>query len=194
VLNAASAVTLSGELSGPGNLVKGGSSELTLSGVNTFSGTVAVNAGSLSLVGGSALLNSATVSVNAGGTLNLAASEEFGALAGAGSVLLQGNTLTLGGAAASTFSGVMSGTGGLVKNGLSALTLSGVNSFSGGVRLSAGALQVGSNLALGSGTLVFTGGTLSVESVFERALAFARDGGCPQLRALEFERQCGAGG
>jgi autotransporter-associated beta strand protein len=70
--------------------------------------------------------------------LSLAASEEFGALAGAGSVLLQGNTLTLGGAAASNFSGVMSGTASVTKAGAGELTLTGANTLSGDFNVNGG--------------------------------------------------------
>ncbi|NBW86630.1 MAG: hypothetical protein EBR23_07330, partial [Planctomycetia bacterium] len=58
-----------------------------------------VNAGTLTLAGGAALLDTMAVTVSAGGLLKLAASETLGTVAGAGNVNLQGNTLTVGGAA-----------------------------------------------------------------------------------------------
>ena len=58
-----------------------------------------------------------------------------------------------------TWSGVLSGNGGLAKIGAGKLTLSGLNTYSGGTRLDAGTLAVGSNTALGTGTLTFASGT-----------------------------------
>ena len=83
-------MTMSGVVSGAFDLTKAGGAELTLSGVNTFSGATVVDAGTLTLSGGSALVNSMAVTVNASGTLKLASSEEIATLAGAGSVTCRG--------------------------------------------------------------------------------------------------------
>lgn len=69
------------------------------------------------------------------------------------SVALGGNSLTLGGVADSTYNGVISGSGGLIKNGAGVQTLTGANTFGGGVSLNAGGLVVGNNAALGTGTV-----------------------------------------
>jgi autotransporter-associated beta strand protein len=111
------------------------------------------------------------VTVGSGGSLRLATSEEIGTLAGAGAVLLEGNTLTLGGSAATTYSGVMSGSGMLVKNGSSVFTVTGANTFSGGVNLSAGAMEAGNDAAFGTGLVSFSGGRISSDSVTARSLA-----------------------
>ncbi|HSR78162.1 MAG TPA: autotransporter-associated beta strand repeat-containing protein [Xanthobacteraceae bacterium] len=58
-----------------------------------------------------------------------------------------------------TFSGVLSGGGGLAKAGAGTLTLSGANTYAGGTALNAGTLAVGSNTALGAGALTFASGT-----------------------------------
>jgi autotransporter-associated beta strand protein len=173
-LNLASAVTLSGVVSGGFGLSKAGAGELTLAAANTFLGNLSVSAGTLSLAGGAAVPNAASVSVVDAGTLRLVVSEEFGSLAGNGLVNLQGGTLTLSGSNAGSFSGVIAGSlGSLVKSGVSAQTLSGSNTFGGGVRLSGGSLLVGSDTALGTGTLTFTGGRLSSDSGTARSLANA---------------------
>lgn len=162
-LNTASPVTLSGSLSGSYGLLKGGSSELTLSGTNTFGGPTTINTGTLTLLNGNALSDSMSVTVNSGGTLKLASSETLGLIAGSGGLNLQANTLTISGTSGSSvFSGLITGLGGsLVLNGNAALTISGSNSFSGGAALNAGTLLLGNNTALGSGTITLTGGTLS---------------------------------
>ncbi|MFO0005186.1 MAG: autotransporter-associated beta strand repeat-containing protein, partial [bacterium] len=51
----ASAATLGGNLGGAFDLTTGGAAELTLSGVNSFSGITTVNGGILTLAGGAAL-------------------------------------------------------------------------------------------------------------------------------------------
>ena len=52
-----------------------------------------------------------------------------------------------------TFSGTISGSGSLVKEGEGTLTLSGNNSYTGGTLVNEGTLAVGSSTALGTGTL-----------------------------------------
>ena len=63
--------TYAGAISGTGGLVKSGSGTQTLSGVNTYTGTTAVNAGVLSVTGS---LNSGSISVASGTTLNFSGS------------------------------------------------------------------------------------------------------------------------
>ncbi len=71
---------------------------------------------------------------------------------------------------AATWSGILSGSGTLHKVGAGVLTLSGSNSFAGGVTLDEGALAVGSNTALGTGTVTVASGTLQA-SVAGRTVA-----------------------
>ena len=97
-------LTISGPVSagvaGSG-LNKSGTGTLLLSGVNTFDGPVAVNAGTLKLAGGTALADTVAVTVAAGGTLALNAAtddETIGSLAvntATGVVALNGGTLRL---------------------------------------------------------------------------------------------------
>jgi fibronectin-binding autotransporter adhesin len=54
-----------------------------------------------------------------------------------------GGVLTFGGASGASMSGVLSGTGRLVKTGAGTLTLSGANTYSGGTLISEGTLQLG---------------------------------------------------
>ncbi|MFG0805903.1 Ig-like domain-containing protein, partial [Pseudomonas fluvialis] len=123
-------------VAGSGALTKAGAGNLTLSGAsNSFSGATTINAGTLTLSGGDALSNATSVSVSAGATLALASNESFGNLSGAGSLSLGSSTLTTNQTADTTFSGNISGTGGLVisQGGAAtyALTLSGNNSYTG---------------------------------------------------------------
>lgn len=58
--------TYSSVISGLGNLTKGGSAALTLSGTNTYTGTTSVNAGTLNVTGS---CSNSAVTVNSGGIL-----------------------------------------------------------------------------------------------------------------------------
>ncbi|MBC8129308.1 MAG: autotransporter domain-containing protein, partial [Rhizobiaceae bacterium] len=107
-----------------------------------------------------ALADAVALTVTAPGTATLAASETIGSLAGDGTVALNANALTTGGNNASTtFSGLVSGAGSLVKTGTGAFTLSGTNSYSGGTELQAGTLGLAANGAIGSGSLAASAGT-----------------------------------
>ncbi len=91
-----------------------------------------------------------------------------GALSLSGATLLLGtNTLTVTGAANTSISAVVSGTGSaaLVKNGAGTLALSGANTYSGTTTVSTGTLLASHASALGStaaGTVVNSGGTLAL--------------------------------
>ncbi|MHC5351540.1 Ig-like domain-containing protein [Metapseudomonas furukawaii] len=128
--------TLASTLAGTGALTKAGAGNLTLSGSgNSYSGATSISAGTLTVSGGDAISGSSSVSVSAGATLALSGNESIGNLSGAGSINLGSSTLTTTQTADTTFSGGISGTGGLTVNqtGAStfALTLSGTNTYSG---------------------------------------------------------------
>jgi autotransporter-associated beta strand protein len=128
--------TISSIIAGSGALSKTGAGNLTLSGAgNTFSGSTTVSAGTLTVSGGDAISANSSVSVGAGATLALAGSEVIGNLSGAGSVTLGTFNLTSNQTADTTFSGAISGSGGVTFNqaGAStyAITLSGTNTYTG---------------------------------------------------------------
>src|SRR5262252_2608706 len=144
-----------------GGLIKIGSGTLTLSGLNTYTGPTAVNAGTLQAGAVNAFSSASAFTVASGATLDLAGFDQtIGSLAGAGAVTLGSATLTTNGNGSdTTFSGTISGSGGLVKIGEGTLTLLGNNSYTGGTLLNEGTLAVGSNTALGTGTLTLADGT-----------------------------------
>jgi autotransporter-associated beta strand protein len=103
------------------------------------------------------------ITIASGASLTINASQAIGSLAGAGSVNLATGTLTVGGPASTTFSGSLSGTGGLTKSGNGTLTLSGASDYSGTTSVTAGTLVVGdgtSGSAAGSAFSVSGTGTL----------------------------------
>ncbi|WP_207916082.1 beta strand repeat-containing protein, partial [Aquabacter spiritensis] len=143
----------SGVLSGTGALAKVGGNTLTLSGANTYSGGTTLSGGTLAL-GHATALGAGRVSVTETATLAFGGAYSIGnAIA-----LAEGQVATLAsGANAVTLSGVIDGAGGLAKTGTGTLTLTGDNLYSGGTRLAAGAIALGSETGLGTGTLSFAG-------------------------------------
>ncbi|MBP6507867.1 MAG: autotransporter-associated beta strand repeat-containing protein [Opitutaceae bacterium] len=133
-----------------------GSASLTNSGtIKLFSGETATSAQLTNDSTGAIVLNYGT------------ATYHFGTLAGGGTLNVRGNTASVGGLDTSTtFSGDITGTGGLTKTGSGALTLSGSNTYTGTTAINAGTLAL-----TGSGTLasfrvnVGTGTTLDVSAV-----------------------------
>ncbi len=136
--------TFTGTIGGTGGLTKVGTGTFTLGGSNAYSGSTEVNGGTLALGSATAGPSASRVNVATGATFNLAGfNTTIGSLAGAGSVTLGAGTLATGGdLTSSTFSGVLSGTGGLEKTGTGTLTLTGTNTFSGAMTVSSGTLTL----------------------------------------------------
>ncbi|MGD0381976.1 MAG: autotransporter-associated beta strand repeat-containing protein [Thermoguttaceae bacterium] len=112
------------------------------------------NLSSLNL--GGALPSATAVNISgSGATLDLNNfGQTIGSLAGVtgSSVLLGSATLTLGGNGTSTtFSGIISGSGGLIKNGGGVFTLKGANTYAGTTTISYGAIKIGADNVLPSG-------------------------------------------
>jgi autotransporter-associated beta strand protein len=135
---------------------------MVLSGNNTYTGPTILSAGTLSLAGGNAIADTGAVIVDAG-TLDVQNNETIGSLAGAGNVVLNAD-LTTGDATDTTYSGVISGPGALVKQGAGSFTLSGPSSYTGSTTLSAGTLRLraGNSLPGSSAVAIGDGGTLVV--------------------------------
>ena len=153
----------------PVALTKSGTNTLTLSGANTYSGATIINAGTLAVSGGTGIGDASAVSLAdaPGVTLSLLGSETIGSLAGAGTVALNANTLTTGGNNSNTtFAGVLSGTGGLVKQGTGTFTLTGTtsNSLTGLTTVNAGELDLNMTAGVNAlgGNLTVAGGTVKL--------------------------------
>jgi outer membrane autotransporter protein len=146
-----------------GQLVKDGAGTLALSGNNTYSGPTMINAGTLRANGGNAIGDRSAVTVAAGATLDLGATETIGSLAGGGNVLLRTHTLRTGDDNTSTtFAGSIDGTGGLVKQGTGTLRLSGTSTGTGTLAVADGTLDVAGTVPMrgliaGGGTVIGTG-------------------------------------
>jgi autotransporter-associated beta strand protein len=163
----ADTTSYSGIISGSGSLVRSGTGTLTLSGSNAYTGTTTISSGTLSIAsdsnlgGGSLWLEDGTLAVTGSTTIDNAVILAGGTL---GTIdIATGNAVTL--------SGVISGTGEVMKTGAGTLVLSGANTYTGQTHVSAGTLSIASSSNLGSGTLRFSGGTLAVTA----DAAFAQD-------------------
>ncbi len=163
---AVASTTFAGTITGTGGLTKTGIGTLTLSGANNYTGPTLVNWGTLLLGGANAIGGSSALTVANGATFNLNGYNATPAsLSGGGNVALGNGTLSVGGDNSSTtFSGIMSGTGGMTKTGNGTLTLSGLNTYSGTTLINAGTLALGAANALpaSSGISVANGATLNL--------------------------------
>ncbi|MEY2498569.1 MAG: fibronectin-binding autotransporter adhesin [Verrucomicrobiota bacterium] len=114
-----------------------------ISGTNSFAGAIT--------------LGSASTIYSDAGTLTLS-----------GGIVTGGFTDTFGGAADILESGVISGTGALVKDGGGTSTLNGVNTYTGGTTINGGIVAVNSDSSLGasSGALTLNAGTLEVATSY----------------------------
>lgn len=146
-------------------IIKAGAGTLTLAGFNTYTGATTINAGMVAVTNGNGIGDQSAVTIAAGAALSLQhpfvfnGDETIGSLAGAGNVLLGEHFLIAGGNNASTtFSGVISGTGGLIKDGAGTLTLTGANTYTGLTAVSGGTLALSGGDAIADTSAVSVGG------------------------------------
>lgn len=155
--------TFSQQLTGSLAVNKNGSGTTILEGSNTYSGTTTVIQGILS-ASGQAFSADSSVSLYNAATLDLGdADQTIGGLTGNGTVALGSQNLTVNATADGVYSGVIQGTGGLLKEGGGEWELqNSTSTYSGGTTIREGALKVTQDAALGAaeGGLTFDGGTL----------------------------------
>ncbi len=145
---------------------------VTLSGNNTFSGSLSVEQGTVSI----ATINNASTNGALGNSTNavtLGSAGNTGTLSYTGSTASSSKAFTMGtdgmgsfsitnGATVLTLSGSIDGSGNLQKSG-GTLILTGANTYSGNTTISSGTLQVGAGSdagALGSGAVLTNNGAL----------------------------------
>ena len=136
---------------GDGTLIVGNTS-------NAYTGATKVNAGTLQLGAANVLPGDTALTVASGATFDLSwgNSQTVGSIAGAGTIDIRSNTLTVGSDNSSTtFSGTITDGGAygtLVKTGTGTLTLSGSNTYSGLTNITAGTVVAANDGALGGST------------------------------------------
>lgn len=167
IADASNLFLVSQSFAGPGSLSKLGAGTLLLTGTHSYSGTTTVSGGILRAGVAGAFSSTSAFTVASGARLDLAGlNQSIGSLAGAGTVTLGSAVLTTGGDNSSTtFSGAISGTGGLTKTGTGALTLTGTNGYVGGTMIAGGTLIVNGSLAsssvsVGAGTTLGGSGSI----------------------------------
>jgi autotransporter-associated beta strand protein len=134
VTNAATALTLSGVISGSGGLTKSGSGTQILTGTNTYSGSTTIS----------------------GGTLQIGAAGTTGALSTSSAIVNNAN-LTINRTNAvvqgTAFSGGISGTGNFTQAGTGTTTLNTTNTYSGTTTVTGGILVLGNSTAIQNSAL-----------------------------------------
>ncbi|WP_191907296.1 beta strand repeat-containing protein, partial [Ochrobactrum quorumnocens] len=184
--------TLSNQISGTGDVFKRGIGTTTFAGDNSFSGGLNVEAGTAKAGVADHAFGSGRVKIAGGATLDLAdLNETIGGLdgnqSGDGNITLGSGTLTLNQDLHGGYSGVISGSGGLVKNGSGDLVLYGANDYSGQSTINAGSLVQGaqggfssaSTYSVASGATVELGGFATSMAGLNNAgsVAFGGQGG-----------------
>ncbi len=143
-----------------GTVVFNGSTDISGANISAFN--------ILSIIGSARLISTErigdTSAVQLSGTLNLdGQNETIGSLSGSSSITLGSATLTIAGNHTTTFSGNISQTGGLIKQGSGMLTLSGTNTYTGGTAVNGGVLH-GNTLSL-QGSITNNAGVIFNQTV-----------------------------
>ena len=132
---------------------------------------VDLNAGTLTLgSGGRFTAVSVAVSGSSGASLTLGGNEAFGSLAGAANIALGGHTLSVGAAnTATTYSGVLSGVGGLTKVGSGVFTLANANTYSGNTVISGSGsvLKLGAAGSFANSPVIMVGDAASMGAILD---------------------------
>ena len=182
----ASAAVIDNVISGAFSLTKDGTSQLTLTNANTYSGGTFIEGGALRFSNSSAL-GSGDVTIGApgggpttlswvGGTATISnnitvATGGFrfletatGAPTYSGTVTLNGNLSVISAAAGVTLNGTISGVGGIMLISSGQLTLSGANTYSGGttVNTPGATLIANGDGTLGTGNVSLTAGSVTL--------------------------------
>ncbi|GGA91021.1 autotransporter [Brucella endophytica] len=138
-------LTLTGVVSGAGTLTKTGNGTLTLTGENTYAGGTNIKVGTVS-VSSDANLGDA----KGGVILDNGWLQNTAAFSSARNIQISADNGGIRTDADLTLTGVVSGEGYLVKDGIATLTLTGANAYAGGTKVRGGTLQLGDGGTSGS--------------------------------------------
>lgn len=168
--------TFTGVIGGAGSVaIEAGTQVFT--GASTFTGETTISDGAtLELANGASV--GGEVDTSTTGILNITGTTgaSVGAIAGHGSVNLDGTVLHLTHASSAQFFGTISGTGSLQLDDGTQL-LASANTYSGGTTIAGGILAASAVGAFGSGALTLSGGTLGVGANIANAITVTADSG-----------------
>lgn len=154
--NEASSRTFANVISGDGSVLKQGTNQLVLSGVNTYKGGTTIQGGTLAVSQDGNLGDVSGGLTFDDGTLQLTSAFDTGR---AVTLNAGGGTINIADGDASTFSGKFTGAGQLTKMGGGTLTLSSVDSdYTGRTDIQGGVLAISDNRNLGNGGELNIGG------------------------------------
>ena len=164
------AISATGTISGAGatqdgtitSIFKDGTSNLTLSAANSYTGDTRIAAGTLTAAAAGSLGDGSDVFVASGAVLSVTASLSVGSLREAGpanggtATIAGGSVLTITGSGFNVFQNSLSGGGGLAIAGSGSTNLYGTQTYAGPTTVSAGRLSTG--VALATSAVTVSGG------------------------------------
>jgi autotransporter-associated beta strand protein len=196
-------ITVSGAISGASAnsdlVIDGGT--VTLASANSYNGpTYIINSGTLNANTAGALPTGtlSAVTINGSSTLSLGDNQSVASLSGTSgsSVNLNAKTLTINGSSDTTYSGGVSGTGNLVKNGSGNQTLAGATTYTGSTTINSGTLIAAAANAAGStsNVVINNGGSFLVtaDDAIGTNTAIELDGGTLAFGAAGYSCHVGA--
>lgn len=145
--------TFSGQITGLGAVIKKGLGTAIFTGTNTYQAGTSILNGTLSLSGSGILSPTGPVTIGPSGTFDIASSttspQVIGNLLGSGGVLLGSNTLTFGtnSPLPALYTGVIQGSGAIIKQNTGTAIFSGANLFTGSTTIEDGIFVLNGSLA-----------------------------------------------
>jgi len=157
-----------GSTLGTGNVSISGTGNLEFQGGATVANNFTLNSNGTGALDGALqnISNNNTVTGQVTLAGNSRIQSDSGTLSLTGNVGLAANTLNVGGAGNTAISGIVSGTGGLTKDGAGDLRLNAANTFTGNTTVNVGSLTYGTNNVLTNNNVVSLGslGTLNLNN------------------------------
>ncbi|UDF32924.1 UNVERIFIED_ORG: autotransporter domain-containing protein (plasmid) [Roseateles sp. XES5] len=158
--------TMSGPISGTGDVFKVGAGELVFRGEHVADGRIFLNAGTLTsdASGGDGLSDAASIIIDRRGTFRVLGHETVKEVIGQGVVRIEDSDseLTVIGDADTGYGGVITGGGSFRKEGAGVLTLRSRNTYEDGTTIAQGTLVAAASGALGTGRVRFGDETMLV--------------------------------
>ena len=166
-INITADVIQTGTISGAFGLTKTGANTLTLTSGNSYTGTTTVTTGTLILGNNTGMIASTPLVVN--GTFDISAGLSdvtVTSLTGSGDIITAASHgLIIDQAGSSSFSGIVSGSGGtLEKKGVGTQTLTNTNTYTGTTTVTAGTLTLGNNTGMIASTPLVVNGTFDISA------------------------------